>query len=153
MDNTGIKNIKYRVFIKGKGWSTWSKNGITSGNKKNDIQNIEIVVKLKNNEEMIDYYLYNNQNWINELDINKNLKNIKGIRLALMEKKLSNKYNICYRTHTKNSKWLKWSCDGQTNGIINENINAIEIKIIPKNVIKRDYLKDYEENNTLSGNY
>lgn len=152
MENAGIKNIKYRVYTKD-GWSKWTKNGITAGDKKHKIKNVQIKVSFKNNDSKLDYYLYNNGKWVSDLDIKNNLKNIRGFKLAFMDQKLMKKYNICYRTHTKNSNWLNWSCDGATNGIINEDINALEIKIIPKNVIMRNYLKDYEENNTISGDY
>ena len=58
---------------------------------------------------------------------------------------LNKKFDICYRTYNKKDKWLSWTCNGNISGNINENITALEIKIIPKNIVKYDWLKDYNK--------
>ena len=73
----------------------------------------------------------------------------KGIRILNAASFLKN-YDVCYRTYNKKDKWLNWTCNGSITGNINENITAIEIKTIPKKIIKSDYLKDYIENNNES---
>lgn len=153
MDNTGIKKISYRTYTKDFGWSKWSKNGITSGNMENEIQNIEFRMPFKNTDVVLDYYLYSENEWIEDLDMKKELKNIKAIKLASMDKKIFNNYNVCYRTYNKTTGWLKWSCNGTANGTHSDNITAIEVKIVPRNVIMRDYLKEYDDNNILSDEF
>lgn len=144
MENSGITKVYYRTYTKEKGWSSWSKNGITSGNLKNNI--LKIQVKVKNTKEgNIKYRTYDiNNNWSKELDNNSKVKDseITGIKMALSGS-LRRKADVCYRTYNDDNKWMEWSCNDIINGNISQDIKGIEIKIIPKNVVLRDYLKDY----------
>lgn len=145
MANEGIVNVYYRTYTSNNGWSKWSKNAITSGNKEDDITNIQI--KVKNNKDgFIRYSLYNNDNWSKEYDINSKIKNnsFNAIKIALTDA-LKIKYDICYRTYNEKNKWLEWTCDYDISGNEKMPVRAIEVKIIPKNVMKYDYLKDYNK--------
>lgn len=142
MENTGIKTVYYYVFSNGS-WSKKSKNGITSGNKKNQIKNIDIKLGLFEKEH-ITYSFYDGKKWNDFIEDEKKSKkyNIYGFRMSGTQK-LTTRYDICYRTYNLKTKWLRWSCNYVPNGLENNPITAIEIKIIPKNVIKNSYLKDY----------
>ena len=144
MNNKNIYNVKYRVYQNGK-WTKYSKNGMTVGDKKNPIQNIEF--KLDTKKGNIYYYAYTND-WTEQLykSIDKNVDNIYGIKIDRSDV-LYKKYEVCYRTYNNKDKWLNWTCNGEISGNEEEPITAIEVKIIPKKVIKFDYLKDY--NNPL----
>lgn len=146
MLNTRKVSIYYKTYTD-KGWSKWSKNGITSGNKEDSIKNIKIKVKTKVNGYVI-YSVYNNK-WKDNLEEDKKIKNneIYGFKFSNINT-LNKEFDICYRTYNKKDKWLNWACNGDISGNIKENITALEIKIIPKNVVKYDWLKDY--NKTLN---
>ena len=123
MENTKKVSIYYKIYTSN-GWSKWSKNGITSGNYNDSIKNIKVKVKSKTNGYVV-YNIYSNDEWIeNEPDDNQ--KDLKGLKFS----------NI----NTLNKKF-----DGNISGNINENITALEIKIIPKNIVKYDWLKDYNK--------
>lgn len=142
-------NVYYRVYTKENGWSRWSKNGLTIGNKKNSILNVQIKTKSKYSG-ITSYKIYNGD-WSKYYDSKteegnyKKIKNsnIKAIKI-FNDSELRKKYQICYRTYNKTNKWLNWVCEDEISGNINENITAIEIKQIPNNVIKNEYLKGYD---------
>lgn len=136
-ENAGIANIRYRVYIDNN-WGRWKKNGITVGDKKNNIKQIEV----KFNEDITSFDYYYDGKWSLE---NKKRKNVTGIRIINSAYFLK-KYDMCYRTYNKKNEWLNWSCNGAISGNSAESITALEIKVIPKNVIKSEYLKDYIEN-------
>lgn len=143
MKQTLIYNIKYNVYISKNGWQKWSKNGLESGKLNHSISNIKFNIKDSNNFSY-DIYLENGK-WINDLKANSkinNNKNINGIKVYIY-KDLYKKYKICYRTYNKKDKWLGWACNGSISGNKNENIELIEVKIIPKNSSESEYLKDY----------
>ena len=146
MENKGVKKIAYRTYTKKNGWSKWTKNGLISGDKKNKILNVQIKYP-KNN---ISYSVYNpNRGWINDLtsiDKTKNMK-ITGIQFDIYRNLMYN-YDICYRSHNSTNKWLGWTCNGQINGNADEEIDAIQVKIIPKNVAKNDYLRNFNSSAT-----
>ena len=62
-----------------------------------------------------------------------------------MTKMLGKKYDICYRTYNKKDGWLDWACNGEISGNKKYRIKNIKIKIIPKNVLKSEYLEDYKK--------
>lgn len=141
MENTKKVSIYYKTYTNN-GWSKWSKNGITSGNYNDSIKNIKVKVKSKTNGYVV-YNIYSNDEWIeNEPDDNQ--KDLKGLKFSNINT-LNKKFDICYRTYNKKNKWLSWTCNGNISGNINENITALEIKIIPKNIVKYDWLKDYNK--------
>ena len=146
MENSGILNVYYRTYTKEKGWSKWSKNGITSGNKKDNILNIEVKVK-KKEKGLVVYRVYTiNEDWSEEeYSIENKMKEatITGIKMGLTDT-IGKKYSICYRTYNEESKWYNWACDGQASGNKEKEMKAIEIKVVPINVVYRDYLKDYK---------
>lgn len=145
MENTKQISIYYKTYTDEDGWSKWSKNGLTSGNKKYAIKNIKIKVRTKDNG-FVSYGVYSNKKWKDDLEEDSSLKNnyIRGLYFYNVNT-LSSKYNICYRTYNKKDKWFAWACDEEISGNINENITAVEIKIIPKNVIMYEWLKDYNK--------
>lgn len=138
MEQKGIKNVYYKTYNKNKGWTSWTKNGLTSGNKKNKIENIKI--KMFGEETTIK--IYNGKKW-------KNLENnspIYGVMLQNSANIFKN-YEVCYRTYNDNDKWLNWICNyGEVSGNSKYNVKAIQIKVIPKGVVRNDYLKNYDKN-------
>lgn len=150
--NDGMKNINdvsiyYRTFTLKNGWSKWSKNGIISGSTDgNPIKNIEIKIKT-NQKTDYSYSIYTKEKgWI---DDNLGRYNVNAIRLNLYGI-FSKKYDICYRTYNKKNKWLDWSCNYDINGNALENITALELKVIPRHAIKKEYLKDFSNSDINS---
>lgn len=139
MYQNGITDTYYRVYTKEKGWLKWAKNGMIAGDKKQEIYGIEIK---KKNISIPIIYTYTDK--INKNDEKTN-KKIYGVRL-LASYGLIEKNTVCYRTYNKKNGWLDWNCDMEFSGNINEPITAFEMKVIPKNVAKQDYLKDYNKN-------
>lgn len=143
MEQSGVLTVKYRTFSKKNGWGKWTKNGITSGNLNDDISNIDF--KLKTKDGSILYQTYSTENgWSEAKEIDKNYdnENINGIKIELIDG-IYKKYSICYRTYNKKNKWLEWSCNGQVNGNNSQEVNGIQVKIVPRGIILRNYLKDY----------
>lgn len=150
MEQRGIKKISYQTYSNNH-WSKWSKNGVTSGNLKSNFGIKKIKIKLgRLDKESINYSIYSSKGWSSDISMDKTVAfdNIYGIRLSATEN-IMKKYNICYRTYNKKNQWMEWSCNYDINGNINEKIIAIQIKIIPKNIILNEYLKDYNKNNNL----
>lgn len=145
MENTKQVSIYYKTYTKNNKWSKFSKNALTSGDFKNPIQNISIKTKSRTKGYVM-YSVYSNGKWIKDLDSESKIKNanISAVRFFNIDE-LNKKYDICYRTYNKKDKWLNWSCEGDINGNKNENITAIEIKIIPRNVTKYEWLKDFNK--------
>ena len=142
MKNKGIYNVKYRVYQNGK-WTKYSKNGMTIGDKEHPIQNIEFKY---NEEKGYVYYNVSGNDWSEQQygQMKNNLENIYSLQINISNI-LYKKYVICYRTYNKKDKWLNWSCDGEMNENKKEAITALEVKIIPKDSNKKEYLKDYVE--------
>ena len=145
--NDGMANVKglniyYKVYTKEKGFSKWYKNGLSNSNKNYNIKNIKI--KLKDTDEY-SFSIYNEDNgWVD----GDNLKNqdINAIKVSLFGS-MRKKYSVCYRVYNDKNKWLNWSCDNEINGNKEVNIKSIQMKLIPKNAVKNEYLKDYVDNN------
>lgn len=140
--NDGMKNMKnvnvyYKIYYNDK-WSRCSKNGSSNSNKEYPVENIKI--KLKSNFEY-SFKVYTEKNkWVENYEIKNEKINAIKINLYGSSKK---KYSICYRVYNKKDGWLNWSCNNEINGNKNENIESLQIKIIPKNAVKNEYLKDY----------
>ena len=142
MKNIGDVSIYYRTFTSKNGWSKWSRNGITSCNIDADsIKNIEIKIKTKQKNDF-SYSIYTKEKGWTEDNTGK--YGINALKLDLYGT-FSNKYDVCYRTYNKKDKWLDWSCNYTINGNALEHITALEVKIIPKRVIKKEYLKDFSD--------
>lgn len=144
MRNIGVLTTYYRTYTQNNGWSKWSKNGVTSGDFENKILNVQ--VKLSKKQAVV-YDLYSNGKWINNQNLSDSNKNgINAIKASLYYEN-SKKYDLCYRTYNKSSKWMGWVCDKKgISGNKNSYMTAIQFKTIPKNVAKEDYLKDYNLN-------
>lgn len=138
MENVKGLNIYYKVYTKEKGFSKWYKNGLSNSNKEYPVENIKI--KLKSNFEH-SFKVYTEKNkWVENPEIKNEKINAIKINLYGSSKK---KYSICYRVYNKKDGWLNWSCNNEINGNKNENIESLQIKMIPKNAVKNEYLKDY----------
>ena len=135
IEKNGIKTIKYRTYSNEK-WSLWSKNG-KKIKKDTNIKKIEIRTKI---DAPTIFYYYDNK-W-HTTNSNNDIYGIRIINTANVLKK----YSFCYRTYNKKDGWLNWACNGEKSGNINSKIENIQIKIIPKGVIKDDFLHDYIEN-------
>lgn len=157
MSNIGILKVSYKSYSNK--WESWKKNGVTSGNKIDPIKDLNIKIK-KTKKGSIYYSVLTDvdenfkemEGWSNQLySYTKIDKNIKAIRIGLTSS-LSKKYDVCYRTYNDTNKWLNWTCNYNISGNKNKDIKAIEIKIIPKNAVKFDYLKNYNESNEIESN-
>lgn len=146
MSNEGILKINYRTYTNY--WNKYSKNGVTSGNKKDFIKDIDIKID-KTNKGSLFYEVYTDK-WSDQInDYTQIGTEINGIKIGLSDT-LYRKYDVCYRTYNNKDKWLNWTCNFTVSGNIDKTITAIEIKVIPKNSIKFDYLKDYNEQTTIT---
>lgn len=145
MQQTRGASVFYKTYNKHEGWTKWSKNGNASGtiNSRFSIENIDIKLKTKlDGTVKIKYYTSKNKWSKNNSTKLKNKNSIYAIRLAISGD-VRKKYDICYRTYNKKNYWLEWACNGEISGNINEKISQLEIKVIPKNIIVNEYLKDY----------
>lgn len=140
--------IKVYYKVKTNNWSWWSKNGSQAGDLKTPIKDIKTKIRTKYKGNL-DLRVYSNGKWssscLNGAECKFN-KEISGIKVALTSI-ISKRYDVYYRVHIGN-KWTKWTSNGKTIGSKEKEINGVKIKIIPKNVNVKDYLKDYsgEEN-------
>lgn len=148
MDNKGIAKIKYRVYIQKKGWSKWVKSGVTAGNYKNPISMIQI--KQSTGDDIVFSYTPDGNKWVENLNLSADNLGTKNttIRAVKFDTYVNQavKYDIYYRTYNKKNKWLEWTSNYNVSGNKNEDILAFSMKIIPVNVIKSDYLKDFKDN-------
>lgn len=156
--NDKIK-ISYRVYSNNK-WSAWKNDGqelLINGNSIQDIQ-----VKTKSRLKGTVSYKFYSSSWskdyfeknVKTYKFNKSnnyKKDISGIKYVLIDD-YNNEFQICYKTYNKKNKWLDWSCESEINGNKNEKITGVKFKIIPKNVIKNEWLEDYNKNYKISNN-
>ena len=109
LKNRTYTNIYYRTYTKEKGWSSWSKNGKTSGNDYY-IKAIQVKVKSSSTGDVF-YKVKIKTDWEdndslsaatagNEKD---NINNIK----AMLSQTLYRKYRILYRAKI-DGKWSEW---------------------------------------------
>lgn len=141
VEKRGIKTVEYRVYTKENGWSKWSKNGNLVGNKKDNILKIEIKTKADSNATV---QYYDGEKWNSKSDN----KSINAISFSNMYS-FAEKYSMCYRTFNKKNGWMNWTCSDDNDNISGnskEKITAIQVKIIPKNVVLNDYLEGYKTN-------
>lgn len=150
--NNNVVHIYYRTHSNGK-WTNWKKDGKTSGNMKDNIDNIEFKYKFKKENDLLSYSVYSKK-WSIDYTPGDNMKNttINGIMIDNYDV-LSKRFYICYRTYNKNNKWLNWSCNGEANGNAKYNIKAIEVKFVPRNSVLSDYLKDYSDSKISNFNF
>lgn len=150
--NNNVVHIYYRTHSNGK-WTKWKKDGKTSGNMKDNIDNIEFKYKFKKENDLLSYSVYSKK-WSIDYTPGDNMKNttINGIMIDNYDV-LSKRFYICYRTYNKNNKWLNWSCNGEANGNAKYNIKAIEVKFVPRNSVLSDYLKDYSDSKISNFNF
>lgn len=150
--NNNVVHIYYRTHSNGK-WTNWKKDGKTSGNMKDNIDNIEFKYKFKKGNDLLSYSVYSKK-WSIDYTPGDNMKNttINGIMIDNYDV-LSKRFYICYRTYNKNNKWLNWSCNGEANGNAKYNIKAIEVKFVPRNSVLSDYLKDYSDSKISNFNF
>lgn len=150
--NNNVVHIYYRTHSNGK-WTNWKKDGKTSGNMKDNIDNIEFKYKFKKENNTLSYSIYSKK-WSVDYTPGDNMKNtnIKGIMIDDYDI-LSKKFYICYRTYNEKNKWLNWSCNGVVNGNAKYNIKAVEVKFVPRNSVLSDYLKDYSDSKVSNFNF
>lgn len=142
--NVGVANIKYRTLSNNNKWGNWAENGESSGFENGYITKLDI--KLSNKyEKSFGYTIYNDKNKkgkFHHYDDKSKFKYANGISFSL-NSNMIREYDVCYRTYNNKDKWLDWTCNDSISGNYNEKISKIELKVIPKNVLKREYLEDY----------
>lgn len=139
--------ISYRIYDKRNGWSKWYKNGETSGDGENAIQNIEIRIKSKDGN--VECEMYSNAKWTSTSNEKTKFKDVYGLRMHITSK-LYKDYNIFYRTFNKNDKWLEWAYNNEISGNIDKPITKVQIRVLKKDTSLEDYLKDYYLNEKKS---
>ena len=124
--------IYYRTYTKESGWSKWSKNGETSGNK-NAITAIQIKLKGTNSKNVLWEKEYKTNG-----EITGNKKDgIKEIKIKLSDK-LNKKYTVKYKLKMRNTTWDTYSTDDQTNfAKIDNNFKLVPCKYIQIKIEKR----------------
>lgn len=143
-NDKSIVNVYYRAKVNNK-YTNWSKNGKSINNDKT-IEDLNIklsstkegnvLCKLANKKgEFIDIHYTNS----------KSFDGVYATRIYL-SRVLEKKYDICYRTYNQKDKWLDWACNGEISGNKKYKVRNIKIKIIPKNVLKSEYLEEYKKN-------
>ena len=146
LENDSKIKFYYRTHSKS-GWSKWSYNGVTSGVDKTSIDGIQFKNRTRLSGEV--YIRTHNKTKWQDLDCTNKEKceyktNVDGIKASLTGI-IDKNYDIYYRVHTKKHGWLTWISNGEGAGINNDEIDKIQIKIIPKYAFLYDYLKGYEK--------
>ena len=151
MQRSGIYNINYKTMKQNNNWTVFKGNGVRSGNKSDSIKNMFIKTKSPD----FSHNFYTNKKWTKDILTNQKINNnkpLQGIKVFIY-KDLAKKYSVCYRTYNIKNGWLGWSCNGQINGNKKYDISAIEIKVIPKNIVTEEYLKDYNNSSKTQINF
>lgn len=149
----GVK-VLYRTHSKN-GWTSWTNNGMTSGDKKTPIDMIQIKLVTKDKSNIF-FNCYYDKKWsgmnYNNTICDSNKKGITGIKMNISGKVYNNN-SIFYRIHNKNG-WYKWSDENEQNGTSNDKriIDAIEIKVVPRSAYYADFLKDYDKGSLIESN-
>lgn len=130
--------VYYRTYTKEKGWSRWSKNGETSGNKYN-IKAIQITLKTSKKGNIYYKTLYKfrweEKNRDSKVISGNKKDDLNGIKIGLT-KDLYKKYDIEYHINNKKG-WTKWTKNGiesisAISGIHDAPFSKIEIRIVRK---------------------
>lgn len=150
MANDRKVRIYYQVHTKD-GWSKYAVGGLISGDEKTVINGVNIKNKSRYKGEVY-IRTYTNGKWNTDCFEKEKCtykQNIKGIKVALGET-LGKKNDVYYRVHTQTGKWLSWVYNGESAGLKDSYIDAIQIKIVPKFAYLPDYIKNYKnvEENT-----
>lgn len=157
-NNDGMEqNINAKVYYRthtNSGWSSWVKNGKTSGNKKTPINGLQIKIKSSINGDII-YECYYEDEWSKQLSSNSKCvskqSNLTGIKMDLSDE-LSKSNIVFYRVHNSKYGWMNWDSNFNSVGTDNKKvpINAVEIKIVPTSAYYPDFLRDYNKSNKQS---
>ena len=141
-EDKGSVNLKYKSYVKEKGWQDYVNNneisGTTGENRSIQLINILLENTTKYNGSVM-YSIYTSSNGWQEYknsneDIGTKNENIVAIRIKLTDN-LSSQYDIYYRSHVSYIGWLSWTKnDGisGTTGYFNS-IEAIQIMLVEKN--------------------
>lgn len=138
----------YSVYIINKGWTGWAKNDEPCGNVGygNNIEKIRVKLVEKDSQESTDttntyaedelrvkYTTYVDGKWQNYVQNGEvggttgKAKHIKALKVYLNKKTV--KGTIEYSTHVSNVGWVDWTSENTQSGVINQNIEAIKIKL------------------------
>lgn len=147
-DITNYYDIYYGAYISNKGWTGWAKNDEPCGNVGygNNIEKIRVKLIEKGKRQSIDtnevyiedelrvkYTTYVDGKWQNYVQNGEvggttgKTKHIKALKVYLNKKTI--KGTIAYSAHVSNVGWVNWTSDNNQSGIINQNIEAIRIKL------------------------
>lgn len=133
--------IEYQAHVSDVGWQNYVKDGDISGTtgKSKSIESLKIRLNIQNSG--INYQVYSSKYRWQDIVENDTLSGttgksipIEAIRMNLTGE-ASNNYDIYYRVHVSNIGWLGWTSNGNaagTTGYNNRNIEAIQIRLIPK---------------------
>jgi len=134
--------ILYSSHVSDVGWTSYVKNGDTSGTTGKS-RRVE-AYKIKLNSRLggsVSYKSYiAKRGWSSETSNDASSgttglsRSLEAIQVKLTGD-ISNYYNVYYRVHVSNIGWMAWASNGQAAGCLNTNqqIEAIQIKLVNKN--------------------
>ena len=137
-DNT----IQYSSHVSDVGWTSYVKNGETSGttgkSRRVEAYKIKINTKMSGSVNYKSYIA--KRGWSSETS-NDSISGTTGLSRSIeavqikLTGDISNYYNIYYRVHVSNIGWMAWASNGQPAGCLNTNqqIEAIQIVLVNKN--------------------
>lgn len=149
------KLISYQSYISGKGYSSFTQDGKTSGIIGNRLEGFKIKMVQTDYQGLLMYSSYvENEGWqdyVSENNFSGTIgqnKKIEAIKVKLIGD-VCNYYDLYYRVFISNIGWLSWtSNDKQTGNIgFGNRIEAIEVKLVDKNeTVEIDENNIYKEN-------
>lgn len=136
-------NVKYQVYVEGKGWQDYVKNDELSGTTGQSLSIEAIKISTENQETLvgdIEYQVYIDDSGWQEYKQNDEIagttetsKPIEAIRIKLTDT-LAEKLDVYYSAHVSSIGWQDYVKNNEVAGIANEGkkIEAIKIKLVPK---------------------
>lgn len=141
--SNSFASIKYQVYTKNKGTSSFKKDGEIIETK-NPIVGLKILISSK--YDGVVYYDISNEfeskRCYND-DICNLEQKVEKISFNLTDT-LKKKYDIYYKVYY-GDKWSKWAHNSEEVGKKEKGITKIKIKLVPKNAYLGDYLEEYDD--------
>ncbi len=149
VDETTTPQLKYQVYRKGAGWSTWEEDGETAGdlNESRKLRALKMDFEANGfNVGTVKYRAYfENSGWtdwksegesVGNINSDENMKTVE--MKVLSGNNLSGQsiyYSVYYRTYIKNRGWIGWAKNGETagdysNGSCVEGIQAVVVPVL-----------------------
>ncbi|MDO4805463.1 MAG: hypothetical protein Q4A32_11675 [Lachnospiraceae bacterium] len=139
--------LRYAAHVQNIGWQDYVQNGQTAGTTGKSKRLEKLIIDTNDSSKYASNCFYGlayrakvqNTGWSSWVRENKQGVGTtgKGLALEALEIKLTGNnaeiFNVCYRVHVKGKGWLKWVKNGATAGSGTSQIEAVQIKLEPKN--------------------